>query len=529
MANFNERVNNSQEGAGNNPSKGVGNIVNATRDFEDLQNLLGSITDKELPTLIELFSKLNKSQIKDSEFLEKYLILNKERIKLNEIDIKNAIASAKHKKDEMNLAKDKLKQEYDSITQQQKLFQLKKQIIQSETQTQKNAIDSWEKNFWGPFRNMFKPSHLGTYTKDIGMATAKGYESLIGSFMKNAVSINNVVMSRMGDQLGAAIAHASQEFAGEVFTEIKALPKALKESFSKGREKYFERLREKVAIQEEKNVAKFQEAIQNLGERTTSIEAQWKVMTDYGYKTFVEFQKGLDKEKSGGKGGGTNSGGGKDGAQEKSSGDGFWAKAKAKGGAALSGVMSAVGVGVNFGLGILSSALDKVQEIASIATDILMEIKIASDEMSKSLVKEFGSTKYDKFLSSIRDLGKDIDFEQIKDTYEGLIKIYGTTDGLTQDFIKHQVEFNKLYQVSGEEGAELFKVMRETGAVNLKNYGQFSKQVEHFSKVEGVNSREVMRDISKNIGWIALTGNKAMLNGFIKSEIELKKMGMHID
>jgi hypothetical protein len=509
---------------------GMGNTVKLTRDFEALQNLFENMSKDTLPTLLKLLGMLSKDQIKNLEFVEKYLKLHKDKLKLDEKIIDNAIKLSKAEKEQFEIKQKLMKQEHAELSENQRLLQLKKQIFQSEAQIQKNAIDSWEKNFWGPFKNMFRASHLQTYSKELSSATAKGYEGIFKSLIGNAQAINRTILARTGDQIGAVVTNAAQSLASEIYSELRTLPGQLKESFKKGKQEYFERLREKVAIKEEKNVDKLDDTIRNFGEVINIMESKWEMMINHGYRTFKEFEKSQNIGKSGVSGiSGVEKESGKSANKSESFGPNWFQSMKAKAGGFLSGAVSSIGTGVDIGMKVLSSALDKAQEIASVITDILMEERVAMDEIRKGFALEFGQEKFTSYILTLRDLSKGIDWENIKEGYSGLLKIYGTTRDFTEDLIKYQIQFNKLYQISGDEGALFFKVMQETGFKGVKNIEMFRKQVDTFSRKEGVSSREVMRDITKNVNYIALVGNPKMVKGFMESASQLRTMGLHID
>lgn len=517
---------------------GRGALLKLISTSKELESVVNDLTDDAILDLVQSLKSFDKTSTKSAE---KVISLIEKTGKLNKISDERINRVSKEilfttRRNEQ--AKREATQAVMYFDQRVKHFTAEKRMLQAQVQMQRNAIENWEKNFWGPFRNFFKGSHVVAYAKIANESLAKTTSSLVGGYVEMLRRVNQTAMTRTHNELGVLMAEASTEFTKEAVTSAKELFKGLKEGFSEGKEKYFQRKQERIAKMTEKSFEHFDHIIEEAQSLQEIIEEQME--SSFGdfddsvslFREYLHKAMGLeDKKESNLK------------KEEEHTKKGFFSslfgrgdgghdeKTKGRIGALFSGGMEALGKGIPIVGEFFGNSFKQVTTLAASFTNVLLEDTEKFHETIISIRQDVGGINHEmeELLDHQFNLTKGVEREQAMEAYLGLYHTFGNINKASEELINNQVYYNKVFGFTNDEGANFTRQLSLAGVVGKQSFEAFDKQVQKFSRKEGVSSKEIMRDIAKNTNWIALVSSPKMVTNFAKSAAELRSMGLHMD
>jgi len=180
--------------------------------------------------------------------------------------------------------------------------------------------------------------------------------------------------------------------------------------------------------------------------------------------------------------------------------------------------------------GFITSAFKRVESLVATVAHDLAELAIEGKNIGPEIGKALGFSPRVDFEKMVHEFaeqfGKEISESDIQEGVIGLSKSFGDITGLQSVAIKNQIEFNKWFNISGEEAGKFVKVL-SSGKFGTLN--QFQKTISTISKGAFVSEKLVMQDIVRNTSWIAYTTAPKMVQEFAKISAHLRSMGLSVD
>ena len=525
---FLDRINSAAPGQMNDQARGA--FIKFASMSKDIEEILGKLSEGSLTEFVERLKDFDKSSIVSANSAKELLTQIGKKSKLDDESIRKGKQLIDLHVKENLLQKKTFDQSTKYFQDRTRYFENERKMLQTQMQMQRDAVESWEKNFWGPFRNMFKGSSLTHFSQMAANTLVKSSAPLFSNYLNLTQRSYETFLSRSGDQLTAVFANAGNEYAKEFMNTAKEVFNALREGFKEGKEKSFQRKQEKIFARFEKSIEHAEHNIEHARNMEDLLDSKMshtfsdfddsvdlfgkylkKALSIEGEKldNIKKEKNNLDKEAS------------------ISRSDGVRAKAGGFGSGIATGVMTALPyIGQLFG-----NAIGKMSETSSMIMDVLTEREKGKMNMGAKLQQQFGGISEGGInsLAGQRNVLFGLDFEQLQENYSALYNVYGNINKVSSDTLNYQIKFNKAIGIGAEEGAEFEKALSHAGFAGSKAMDDFRKQSDKFARKEGASTKDVMRDIVKNTNYIALVSSPKMIASFAKAAAELRGMGLHID
>lgn len=525
---FLDKINSAAPGQMNDQARGA--FIKFASMSKDIEGILDKLSEGSLTEFVERLKDFDKSSIVSANNAKELLTQIGKKSKLDDETLRKGKQLIDLHVKENLLQKKTFDQSTKYFQDRTRYFENDRKMLQTQMQMQRDAVESWEKNFWGPFRNMFKGSSLTHFSTMAANTLIKSSAPLFSSYLNVTQRSYETFLSRSGDQLTAVFSNAGNEYAKEFMNTAKEVFSALREGFKEGKEKSFQRRQEKI-------FAKFEKSIEHAEHNIEHARNMEDLLDSKMSHTFSDFDDSVDlfgkylkkalsiegekldnikKEKNN-----------LDKEEINNRSSGIRAKAGGFGSGMATGVMTALPyIGQLFG-----NAIGKMSETSSMIMDVLTEREKGKMNMGAKLQQTFGGVSEGSInaLGSQRNVLFGIDFEQLQENYTALYNVYGNINKISSDTLNYQIKFNKAIGVGAEEGAEFQKALSHAGIAGSKAMDDFRKQSDKFAKKEGASTKDVMRDIVKNTNHIALVSSPKMIASFAKAAAELRGMGLHID